>query len=320
MRALIHRYALQARTVFLACGLAMFCFMMLRVWSITLLGSDEFSEIIKHFKNFEKFSPVPFSSLITYTGRVARTFNEPIVLFVILTWTISRGSDTVAGQINRGTMEMLLGNPVSRTSVYWSQFLVTTVGTFLLSTLAWLGMVVSVHMNMVEEVIKPPSISIPYTLLEIPLSTAEATTIQKPMADYINIWNFIPALTIIFAMGFFVAGFATMVSSLDRYRWRAVGIAVGFVIFQQSIRILAVSKPEYNYLLNFTFFNPFDPEGLVNVLTEDPKQFWQFWQYGPEESIRLSALGCHCILFGFGLLCYMLGNFAFCKRDLPAPI
>ncbi len=320
MRALLVRYTLQARTVFLACGLAMFGFMMLRVWSITLLGSEEFREIIKHFKNFEKFSPVPFSSLVTYTGRAARTFNEPIVLFVILTWTISRGSDTVAGQINRGTMEMLLGNPVSRSNVYWSQFLVTTVGTFLLSTLAWLGMVVSVHLNMVEEVIKPPSFSIPYTQLEIPLSTAEVSTIQTPMSEYINIWDFMPALTIIFAMGFFVAGFATMISSFDRYRWRAVGIAVGFVIFQQSIRILAVSKPEYNYLLNFTFFNPFDPEGLVNVLTEDPEQFWQFWQYEREESIRLSALGCHCILFGFGLLCYLIGNYVFCKRDLPAPI
>ena len=58
MRALLVRYTLQARTVFLACGLAMFGFMMLRVWSITLLGSEEFREIIKHFKNFEKFSPV----------------------------------------------------------------------------------------------------------------------------------------------------------------------------------------------------------------------------------------------------------------------
>ena len=136
MKAVIYRYTLQARTVFLTCGLAMVGFMVLRVWSITLLGSEEFREIIKHFKDFEKFSPVPFSSLITYTGRVARTFNEPIVLFVVLIWTISRGSDTVAGQINRGTMEMLLGNPVSRVKLYWSQFLVTTVGTFLLATLA----------------------------------------------------------------------------------------------------------------------------------------------------------------------------------------
>ncbi|MBA61401.1 MAG: hypothetical protein CMJ76_03455 [Planctomycetaceae bacterium] len=320
MKALLHRYILQGRTVFLACAIAMFGFMALRVWSITLLGSDEFREIIKYFKDFEKFSPVPFSSLITYTGRVARTFNEPIVLFVILTWTISRGSDSVAGQLSRGTMEMLLGNPVSRAKVYWSQILVTTIGTLLLSTLAWLGMVFSVYNNTVEEIVKPPSISIPYTPLEIPLSTAGPAIIEKPMSDYVDIWNFIPALTVIFAMGFFVAGFATMVSSLDRYRWRAVGIAVGFVIIQQSIRILAISKPEYNYLLNFTFFNPFDPEGLVNVLTEDPEQFWQFWQYRPEGSIRLSNLGCHCLLIGFGLLCYFIGNVVFCKRDLPAPI
>ncbi len=149
MKSMLSRYILQGRTVFLSCALAMFAFMLLRVWSITLLGSEEFREIIKHFKDFEKFSPVPFSQLITYTGRVARTFNEPIVLFVILIWTISRGSDTVAGQLNRGTMEMLLGNPVSRRSIYWSQFLVTTAGTLALASLAWLGMVVSVHLNTV---------------------------------------------------------------------------------------------------------------------------------------------------------------------------
>ena len=49
-----------------------------------------------------------------------------------------------------------------------------------------------------------------------------------------------------------------MISSFDRYRWRAVGIAVGFVILQQNANTM-ISKPEFNYLLNFTFFNPFDP-------------------------------------------------------------
>ena len=320
MKALIHRYILQSRTVLISCGLAIFAFMSLRVWSITLLGSEEFREIIEHFKDFEKFSPVPFTQLITYTGRVARTFNEPIALFIILIWTISRGSDAVAGQINRGTIEMVLGNPVSRAKVYWSQFLVTTTGTLLLSTVAWLGMVFSVYQNNVEEVVKPPSISVPYLPIEIPLSTAEPEIIQKPMSEFVNVWDFIPALTIIFAMGLFVAGFATMVSSFDRVRWRAVGIAVGFVIAQQTMRILAISKPEFNYLLNYTFFNPFDPEGLVNVLTDDPDQFWQFWQYGLHGSIRLSAVGCHTILIGLGMLCYVVGSWRFCRRDLPAPL
>ena len=86
------------------------------------------------------------------------------------------------------------------------------------------------------------------------------------------------------------------------------------------MRILAISKPEFNYLLNFTFFNPFDPEGLVNVFNEDYEQYWQFWQYGMQGTIRLSGLGCHGILLGFGLLCYLIGSWRFSRRDLPAPI
>ena len=49
MKSMLSRYILQGRTVFLSCALAIFAFMLLRVWSITLLGSEEFREIIKHF-------------------------------------------------------------------------------------------------------------------------------------------------------------------------------------------------------------------------------------------------------------------------------
>ena len=43
---------------------------------------------------------------------------HPLVLFSAVIWAIMRGSDCVSGEIGRGTMEMLLAQPVRRTSLY----------------------------------------------------------------------------------------------------------------------------------------------------------------------------------------------------------
>ena len=184
---------------------------------------------------------MPFAQLMTYTGRVAQAFNEPVVITIIVIWTISRGSDCVAGQLNRGTLEMLLGNPISRRRIYWVQVLVTTTGTCLLAILAWTAMTLSVYTHTVTETIAPPSLDIPGMPFSIPLSFAEPETIERPMSEFVEINQFWPAITILFAMGFFVAGFAMMISSLDRYRWRTIGICIAFVVIQQMMRILAMS-------------------------------------------------------------------------------
>ena len=140
------------------------------------------------------------------------------------------------------------------------------------------------------------------------------------MSEFVDINQFWPAITILFAMGFFVAGFAMMISSLDRYRWRTIGICIAFIVVQQMMWILAMAKPEYNFLLNYTFFNPFDPEGLVHIYVNQPELYWDFCLYRDDEFYRLSGLGCHLILIGLGLLMYIIGDQVFTRRDLPAPV
>ncbi len=317
---LIRHYLLKSRLLCIACSLAILFFIYMRIWAITFFDAVRFKQVIEFFKDFEKFSAVPFAQLITYTGRVAQAFNEPVIITIIVIWAISRGSDCVAGQLNRGTLEMLLGNPISRRRIYWVQVLVTTTGTCLLASLAWTAMAFSVYTNTVTETIEPPSLEIPGTPFSIPLSLAEPETVEKPMSEFVDINQFWPAITILFAMGFFVAGFAMMVSSWDRYRWRTIGICIAFVVIQQMMRILGMAKPEYNFLLNYTFFNPFDPEGLVHIYVNQPELYWDFWLYRGDEIHRLSGLGCHLVLIGLGLLMYIIGDQVFTRRDLPAPV
>ncbi len=88
---------------------------------------------------FEKLSGVPFASVATPAGRISAAYVDPVVLFATTIWAVGRGSDTVSGEIGRGTMEMLLAQPVRRLSVLATQGAVTTIGSAILATAVLLG-------------------------------------------------------------------------------------------------------------------------------------------------------------------------------------
>ena len=87
--ALIKRNLKRGKVVFISCTLALFLFVTMRTWAITLIDASQFREILENFRDFEKFASVPFDQLITYTGRVAATFSEPMLLVCILVFVIS---------------------------------------------------------------------------------------------------------------------------------------------------------------------------------------------------------------------------------------
>ena len=48
--------------------------------------------------------------------------------------------NVVSGELSRGTMEMLLAQPVSRRQVYWQHMLMTTLFLVLMMLICWFGM------------------------------------------------------------------------------------------------------------------------------------------------------------------------------------
>ena len=113
-RILIRKYIGQSMLLFLSCGAALFAFAWIRVWVVSLLDMGQFKTILDQFREFEKFAPIEFDALFTYPGRVGMTFDEPIVILCTGSWGFARGSDGVSGEIGRGTLEMLLSQPISR--------------------------------------------------------------------------------------------------------------------------------------------------------------------------------------------------------------
>jgi ABC-2 type transport system permease protein len=123
---LIKKSIYEARLLFGGLGLLLFAFCWLRVFIVSRLQTSQFAAIVEQlWDQFKDFWPVSLEQLLSYTGRIAVGYNEPIIVFGISLFAIARGSDVVSGELGRGTLEMLLAQPVSRLSVLYTQAAVT---------------------------------------------------------------------------------------------------------------------------------------------------------------------------------------------------
>ena len=107
-RILLKKYLSESILLWTALALVLFFFPWVRIWTVSQFELTGFAPLIEQFKAFEKFAPVPLEQFLTYHGIIGITFDEPVVLLCLLTWSVARGTDVVSGELGRGTMEMLL--------------------------------------------------------------------------------------------------------------------------------------------------------------------------------------------------------------------
>src|SRR6056297_2990702 len=189
-RVLVRKYIGQSALLWSACGLALFAFAWVRVWVVGLLDMSQFQSVLDLFKDFEKFAPIEFSALATYAGRIGMTFDEPIVILCTVIWCVARGSDVVSGELSRGTLEMLLAQPVSRARLMLSHATVSVVGLALLCLLLWAGIGVGIEASTVKETVPPPSFRIPLIGIDVPLSGADPVVEIVPMTQRVDAATF----------------------------------------------------------------------------------------------------------------------------------
>ena len=318
-RMLAKKYAGQASLLWLGCGLALFAFSWVRVWVVSLLDMGKFKIILEQFREYERFAPIGFDQLFTYAGRVGMTFDEPVVIFCIVVWAISRGSDVVSGELNRGTLEMMLAQPISRTKLLLTNAVVSTAGLAALCLLVWLGIWIGVQLTSVEETVPPPSVRVPLINWEIPLSTAEPEKVRVEMKDEIDCSVFFPSTVNLFGFGFFLLGLSTLISSVDRYRWRTIGIVITIYVFQIVLFGLGKAAESLNWLTHLTFFDLYRPQPIAKVAMNHGQA--AAWGLSPADSESvLGPLVFTLLLIGMGLAAYVLAALLFRKRDLPAPL
>ena len=318
-RILIRKYISQSLILFLSCGTALFAFAWVRVWVVSLLDMGQFQTILEQFREFEKFAPISFDALFTYPGRVGMAYDEPIVILCTVIWCISRGSDVVSGELGRGTLEMLLAQPIRRTTLLFSHATVSIIGLLLLCLLVWAGLGAGVYATTVNESVAPPTFQVPILNLEIPLTVDEPVTQEIPLRDRVDVRTYAASTFHLFAFGFFVLGLASMISCFDRYRWRTVGLVVGIYVLQLVMFGLGKAAESLDWLLSISFFSCYKPQKMTSLVASDGLGApWSLTTAIPDASFP--PLVYPLILLGLGACFYAIAAVHFTRRDLPAPL
>ena len=318
-RVLVRKYIGQSMLLFLSCSLALFAFAWVRVWVVSLLDMGQFKTILDQFREFEKFAPIEFDALFTYSGRVGMTFDEPIVILCTVVWCIARGSDVVSGELNRGTLEMMLAQPIRRGTLLASHAAVSVGGLALLCLSVWAGITVGIEATTVTETVDPPSFRIPMLNLDVPLTVSDPVKEEIPLRQRVDTATYAASTFHLFAFGFFLLGLASMFSALDRYRWRTVGAVVGVYVLQLVMFGLGKAAESLQWLLSMTFFSCYKPQKMTSLVGSDGLSApWSLTQ--TLEDATFPPLVYPLILLTFGAIFYAIAARHFSRRDLPAPL
>jgi ABC-2 type transport system permease protein len=220
----------------------------------------------------------------TPAGRVALVWVHPLVTLGALVWAIARGSDCVSGEIGRGTMEMLLAQPVRRISVFATQAIVTILGSALLATAVWCG--------------------------------TAAALFTTSLYEQVQVARFIPPAINLFALMVCLSGMTALLSSCDNQRWRTIGIMGACYVVSVSLAIAGQISDRWHWLRYISFVSLYKPQTMV----AHPDKAWSLLTHADNPATTLGLGGCQLLLFGIGIVCYAVGAMIFTRREIPAPI
>ena len=231
-RALCLRTMADARGLVLACAAVLFVFHSLSVWMISLFDLPQLAPFIQGFlpEWMQAILPLPIEAMGTHGGMLALSHTDPVVLFTLTIYAIARGSDVVSGPLDRGTMEMVLAQPLGRLTFFLTHTIVTCAGVLIICIWGWLGICVGL------------------SLVEYP-TPIHATT-------------FLPATLNLMSFTIFLSALTSLFSSCHRYRWQTISWVGGVYIVQLILKIVSRAHEDLNFLAYLTFFGSFEPAVL----------------------------------------------------------
>lgn len=151
----------------------------------------------------------------------------PILLTIF--WTISRGTASIAGELERGSVDLILSRPVSRTTFFIAQTMTVLLGLGLFLAAIVGGNLLGSLFNELEE-------------------PARFWTIVRPALNLV-------------ALGMAIFGYTIFFSSIDSVRWRPMLLSTTITI-AQFITLAIANRPdweEWKWLNSFSAFAAFYP-------------------------------------------------------------
>jgi len=211
------------------------------IWLSAQIPMPAFQDVLLRAipQDWQRLSGVPFSEVATHAGRVALAFVDPVVVLAATVFGITRGSDAVSGPLERGTMEMMLAQPVTRRAVFLSQALATVAAAAVLA--AVLG------------------------------GAAASAVALGPWSGKVDPLRLVPAALNVFGLMVCMAGISACVSAADSYRWRTIGIMCGFYVFSILAKLVGRLSNTLAWCGYLSILNAYEPQRLVG----DPATAWR---------------------------------------------
>ncbi len=164
-------------------------------------------------------------------------FVHPLAQTILCIWAIGRAAGAITGELDRGTMELLLAQPIPRRSIVLAHFCLDLITIPILCLCMWTGISLGAWlMGMTED----------------PTSKM-----------YVNPLRFGPALINTGALVFSITGYTLWISSMGRFRGRVLGTAVLVSLLQFLINVIGQIWDALSPLRPFTVFYYYQPQPII---------------------------------------------------------
>jgi ABC-2 type transport system permease protein len=254
---------------------------------------------------------------------------HPLMQILFCVWAIGRAAGAVAGEIDRGTMELLLAQPVARSRLVLAHLLVDATTIPLLCLSLWAGnfagawLITPIKVEEPELKAPAPRRDLLFELgplklrLEDPLRPRPREADPEALRERLRVEpaRFGPGLVLVGGLIFAVGGATMALSAAGRSRWRVLGVAVFVALVQFLVNVLGQMWDQAAWLRPFTIFYYYQPQQLI--LAGDWCVTFSEWS---GHGSPLVGLPMPAVLFGVGLLGYALALWTLVRRDLPAPL
>ena len=233
---------------------------------------------------------------------------HPIVLTLCVVWAVGRAAGAVAGEVDRGTMELLLSQPIPRNRLLLAHLLVDLVVLPVICLAFFIG--TQFGLAVVGDFIPD------YTALKS-LKGPGGQSIRFPIPDHpapleVSGRGELPGLANTFALMLAISGLTMALSAAGRSRWKVTGYAVLTVVVMFVGNTIGQLWEPASFVRPFTLFFYYQPQKAMlngNWLVD----LGTAWPGVP----RVPGIG---VLLCVGMLGYLLALRTFIRRDLPAPL
>ncbi|MCZ2846021.1 MAG: ABC transporter permease subunit [Candidatus Bathyarchaeota archaeon] len=204
---------------------------------------EEFSSLLESYPEpFLKAFGVEKNLLFSFEAFLAAenfSLMWPILLIVL---AITLGSSAIAGEIDQGTIEVLLSQPISRAKIYWAKY----VSGFFIILIFIAASIFSV----------------------IPL--ARLHNVEIELQNYFMLFS----LGTLFALAIF--SLTMMFSSIFSIKGRSASLVAGILIFMYAINIVSQLRESVESLKYLSFLHYYDFSGALVHNQIEPLTIWFF--------------------------------------------